>query len=270
MRPLQNDMIVWPNLLDQLPQQGGHAADVDQAQQWVVGRSGDFVAFGSADGVGLMLAGVEQPVRRHWVAMSVKDFQIDSIVGVRAGTRNDILDPYRLPERQPDKRVTGEAVPHGGWRVVARRAEVSLPVDQRVAQRPRLRHPDQGVVDRRVAVRVVVTHRLGDRPRRLGVAAVRAEPGVEHRIEHPTVHRLEAVAHFGQCAADDHAHRVIDVAALHLVLNVDGLDPVAGFAAGGQRSVCHLFLIREISLGKCVRVSDVAKHPGSERLSRCA
>ena len=67
-------------------------------------------------------------------------------------------------------------VPHRGRWVVARRAEVALPVDQRVAQRPRLRHPHQGVVDRRVAVRVVVTHRLGDRPRRLGVAAVRAEP----------------------------------------------------------------------------------------------
>ena len=34
-------------------------------------------------------------------------------------------------------------VPHGGRRVVARRAEVALAVDQRVAQRPRLGHPDQ-------------------------------------------------------------------------------------------------------------------------------
>ena len=38
------------------------------------------------------------------------------------------------------------------------------------------------------------------------------------------MHRLEAVAHIRQRARHDHAHRVIEIAALHLVGDRDGLD----------------------------------------------
>ena len=34
--------------------------------------------------------------------------------------------------------------------------------------------------------------------------------------------RLQAVAHIGQGAADDHAHGVIEIRAAHLVFDVDG------------------------------------------------
>ena len=44
-------------------------------------------------------------------------------------------------------------VSHGGWWVVVDRAEVALPVDQRVTQREVLRHAGQGVVDSGVAGR---------------------------------------------------------------------------------------------------------------------
>ena len=93
-------------------------------------------------------------------------------------------------------------------------------------------------------MRVVVAHRLGDRPCRLGVAAVGSEPGVVHRVEHTAVHRLEAVAYLGQRAPDDDAHRVIDVAVLHLLLDVDRFDPVCGRSVGRQRGVSHLILYR--------------------------
>ena len=131
------------------------------------------------------------------------------------------------------RRQPGLGVPHGGGRVVARRAEVALPVDQRVAHRPRLGQPDEGVVDRGVAVRVVVTHHLTDDAGALDVAAVGPEALVVHRVQHAAVHRLEAVADLGQRAADDDRHRVVDVAALHLLLEVDRLDAVA---AAGSRS----------------------------------
>ena len=138
-------------------------------------------------------------------------------------------------------------VPHGGRRIVARRAEVALPVDQRVAQRPRLGHPDQGVVDRRVAVRVVVAHRLGNGACGFRVSAVGPEARVVHRVQHAAVHGLETVADLGQRAADDDAHRVVDVAALHLLLDVDRFDAVGGravVAAGRQGGVCHVLLAR--------------------------
>ena len=46
-------------------------------------------------------------------------------------------------------------VPHGRGRIAIDGTEVALAVDQRIAHREMLRHADQGVVDRGVAVRVV-------------------------------------------------------------------------------------------------------------------
>ncbi len=127
-----------------------------------------------------------------------------------------------------ERRHLALGVPHGGGGVVARRAEVALAVHQRCAHHPRLREADQGVVDRGVAVRVVLTHDLADDAGALGEAAVGTVAAVVHRVEHATVHRLEAVADVGQGAADDDAHRVVEVGPLHLDLQLDGLDPAAG------------------------------------------
>ena len=117
-------------------------------------------------------------------------------------------------------------VAHGGGRVVTGRAEVAVAVDQRVAQRPGLGHPDQGVVDRRVAVRVELTHHVADDAGALHVAAVRPVAAVEHRVEDLAVDRLEPVPDVRQRPPDDDAHRVVEVGALHLHLEPDRLDPV--------------------------------------------
>ena len=206
----------------------------------MVRRTGDLAALGRVHRIGLMLARMEQPDPPRPVAVPVEYFQVDDVVGIRLRTRHHVVDAHRPALGQCDQRITGDAVPHGGRRVVARRAEVALAVDQRVAQRPRLGHPDQGVVDRRVAVRVIVAHRLGNGACGFRVAAVGPEAGVVHRVEHAAVHGLEAVANLWQRAADDHAHRVVDVAALHLLLDVDRLDAVSCFVAGRQRGVSHL------------------------------
>ncbi len=112
-------------------------------------------------------------------------------------------------------------------RVVAvDRAEVALTVDQQVAQREVLRHAHDRVVDRRVAVRVVLAHDVADDAGRLLVRLVRQVPRLEHAVEHPPVHRLQAVAHVGQRPPDDHAHRVVEVAPLHLLFDVDRHRPL--------------------------------------------
>ena len=118
-------------------------------------------------------------------------------------------------------------------RVIAGRAEVALWIDQRVAQRPRLGHPHERVVERRVAVRVVVAHHVADHAAALDEVAVGAEARVVHPVEDLAVHRLEAVANVGQRSPDDDRHGVVDVAALHLRLDVDRLDPVAAGDIGG-------------------------------------
>ncbi len=120
-------------------------------------------------------------------------------------------------------------VPVGGGRIAVDGAEVAVPVDERVAQRPVLGHADQGVVHGLVAVRVVLLQHVADHGRRLAVRAVGAVPGLEHRPEDPLVDRLQAVADVGERAADDDRHRVVEVRALDLVLELDGLD-----AAGEQ------------------------------------
>ncbi len=117
--------------------------------------------------------------------------------------------------RQPREARLG--VSHRGWRVVVDRAEVPLPVDERVAQREVLRHAGQGVVDGGVAVRVVLTHHLADDEGRLAVRPGGLQRQVVHRVEHAAVDRLQPVAHVGQRPAHDHAHRVIQVRGAHLL-----------------------------------------------------
>ncbi len=116
--------------------------------------------------------------------------------------------------------------------IVVDRAEVALAVDEHVAQREVLRHPCQRVVDRRVAVRVVLAHHLADDEGGLSVGPVRLQAKVVHRVEHTAVHRLQAVADVGQGAADDHAHRVVEIRRAHLVGQLALLDPAAGKRVG--------------------------------------
>ena len=59
--------------------------------------------------------------------------------------------------REPDLGVT-----HAGRVVAVDGAEVSLSVDQAVAHGKVLRHADDGVIDRGVAVRVILTHHVAD------------------------------------------------------------------------------------------------------------
>ena len=190
------------------------------------------------------------------------------VVGLEVdGVLVDVADHLHRQRRHP-----ALGVAHRGRGVVARRAEVALAVDQRRAHHPRLREPDQGVVDRGVAVRVVLTHDVTDDARALGEAAVGPVAAVVHRVEHPAVHRLEAVAYVGQRAADDDRHRVVDVGALHRGLQLDRLDPAAaaGRGAGGGLghdlvSLCSSTL--QLDLGLSARRP---RYRGSGRPWRCA
>ncbi len=127
-------------------------------------------------------------------------------------------------------------VAHRRGAVVAGGTEVPLPGDQRVAHHPRLREAYEGVVDRAVAVRVVHAHHLADDPGALVPAPVGPVAAVEHPVDDPPVHRLEAVADIRQRPPDDHAHRVVEVGLLDLVLQIHRLPAVGGSFRG---SVSH-------------------------------
>ena len=128
----------------------------------------------------------------------------------------DVLEQLHGRPRQ-----TTLGVAHGRRRIAVDRAEIALPVDQRQAHREILRHAHQRVVDRLVAVRVVSAHHVADHARGLDVLLVGRMPVLVHRIEDAPVHRLETVARIRQRARHDHAHGVIEVAALHLLRDRD-------------------------------------------------
>ena len=114
-------------------------------------------------------------------------------------------------------------VTHGRGAVAVDVAEVAVAVDEREAHGPILRHADHRVVDGGIAVRVVLAHDFADRPRGLLVRAVGRDARLGHGVEDAAVHRLEAVAHVGQCAGHDDRHRVLEEGGLHLLPHVDGL-----------------------------------------------
>jgi len=81
-------------------------------------------------------------------------------------------------------------VPHRRGRVAVDRAEITLAVDQRVAEREGLRHPNHRVIDGGVAVRVIELHHLAHE----GGALLVARPGggtfAKHGVEDAALHRL--------------------------------------------------------------------------------
>jgi len=106
-----------------------------------------------------------------------------------------------------------------------RSTEVAVAVDQRRTERPVLRHAYQCVVNALIAVRVVLLQHLANRRYRLTVRPVRAQARFEHRPQDPAVDRLQAVADVRERPSDDDRHRVVEVGALDLLLEPDGLDP---------------------------------------------
>ena len=188
-----------------------------------VGRSGPGmkrisvveVGLGVGDQVPQRLDDLDQVVRRDVGGHADRDAgrAVDDEVGDRR-RQHDRLDLAAVvvgPEvdgvlvdrgghRHRGRRHPALGVAHRGGRVV-RGAEVAVAVDDRQPHRPGLRHPDQGVVDRAVAVRVEPAHDLADDAGALHVPAVGAQAHVGHRVEDPALHRLEAVAGVGQRAA---------------------------------------------------------------------
>ncbi len=112
----------------------------------------------------------------------------------------------------------------GRGRVAVNGAEIALPVDQRQAQRPVLCHTRQRIIDRGIAMRVIFTHDIAGDAGAFDVFLVPVHAHFGHAVEDTAVHRLQAVTNIRQRAADDHAHRVIEIGTLHFLHDGDGLD----------------------------------------------
>ena len=148
------------------------------------------------------------------------------VVEVRAELDGLLVDVGEHRLGQPGEARLGVAV--GRRAVAVDRAEVALPVDQRRAQVPLLRQAHQRVVDRGIAVRVVTLQDFAHRAGALRVAPVVQHSLLEHRVEDAAVDGLQAVAHVGQRAPDDHRHRIVEIRLPHLVFDGDGNERGSG------------------------------------------
>ena len=115
-------------------------------------------------------------------------------------------------------------VTHGRRRVALDAAEIPLPLDEHFAHRPRLRHVDERRVNRLVAVRVIVAHRLADDLRALQRLARRRHAQLGHRKKNAALRGLQPITRIRQRAGNDDGHRVVEERLRHLLGNVDRLN----------------------------------------------
>ena len=106
-----------------------------------------------------------------------------------------------------------------GFRVARRRgvvpvhiAEIALTVDQRVADVEILRQTGHRVIDRGVAMGVVIAHHVAADLGGFAETPGGRQPQFPHRVEDPPVDRFQPVAGIGQRAVHDRAERILQVA----------------------------------------------------------
>jgi hypothetical protein len=128
-------------------------------------------------------------------------------------------------------------VAHGRRVIAVHGAEIALAVQKRQRHGEVLRHAHQRVVDRAVAMGVVLAHHVAHGPRRLAVGLVVGVPGLVHREKDAAVHRFQPVAQVGNGAGNDDAHRVVDERGLHLRRDVYRRPAVS------RRAGCGFFFV---------------------------
>ena len=94
-------------------------------------------------------------------------------------------------------------------------AEVAVSVHERHTLFEFLCHHNECLVDGRIAVRMVFTHRIADDSRTFPVWPVVTDAELIHIVQCAPLYRLQAVPHIRQRTGDDDAHRVINVRLLH-------------------------------------------------------
>ena len=112
---------------------------------------------------------------------------------------------------------TNFGVSHGRGVVAVDRSKVALTVHQHVTHRKILRHANDGVIDRLVAMGVVLANHVTHNTGRFFIGAVPVVVQLVHGKQNATMHRLEAVSGIWQGATHNHAHGVVEVAAAHFL-----------------------------------------------------
>ena len=157
--------------------------------------------------------------QNHWLALGAV-----VIVAELDGSLVDILG-----QCMGDFGPAHFGVTHGGRRIAVYRTEVALPVDKRGAHGKFLRHAHQRVVNRLVAMWVILADDIADHAGGFTIGLVPVIAIFVHRKENAAMHGLQPVARIGQRALDDDAHRIVEIRAFQLVFDGDGGYGIAAF-----------------------------------------
>ena len=134
------------------------------------------------------------------------------VLAVEGGAQVDRVLVHALQQGGGDVGQAGLGVAVGGGPVAVDVAEVALAVDQRIAQAEVLRRAHQRVVDRLVAVGVILADHVADHAGGLLVALAGVELELAHGPEQPAVDRLQPVAGIRQGPVHDRREGIGEVA----------------------------------------------------------
>ena len=108
-----------------------------------------------------------------------------------------------------------------------------MAVEQWVTAGEALNKPHQGVVNGLIPVGVIFAEDVTNNPCAFPIRTVWGEPQFLHGVKNPPLDRFETIAGIGQRPTHDHAHRVFEVGALHLLMQGDRLNALL------SHSVCR-------------------------------
>ena len=103
--------------------------------------------------------------------------------------------------------------------VTIHRAKVTLPLYERISHHPVLCKSHHGVINTRVAMRVVFTHHVSRNTGRLVKLTTGAQALLAHRIKNSAVHRLQPITNVRKRTINNHTHRVTKEAILHHIFD---------------------------------------------------
>jgi len=113
-------------------------------------------------------------------------------------------------------------VTHRRSAVTVNRAKVTLPVNERQTHGEILRHTNKSIINRTITVWVILTHNVTNDAGGFTVGLVPLISVFMHGIQNTAVNRLQTITNIGKRTAYDHAHRIIEIAALHFICDRDG------------------------------------------------
>ena len=197
VRSRQQRHQVLDRRLRMLDQTAGGGANLGHVVRRDVGGHAD------GDPLGAVRQQVRESSRQHHRLL---------VLAVVSGAEVDRVLVEAVHQRLGDGGEPRLGVAHGGGAVAVDVAEVALPFDQRPAYRKVLGEPDQRLVDRSVAVRMIAADDVADDAGALLETGARSETKLPHRVQQTPVHRLQAVARVRQRPADNRRDRVGQIA----------------------------------------------------------